>query len=159
VIRPKARRDFVLDSGALSHLAERQERAKAWFAHIGSAYEEPAVVVPVPVLTESLTGNPAHDASVRRLLRLIEASAGPDGHWLQLTPEAAARAAVLRTAAIRRRSGASPKRLPSAIDAQVVALAEERSAYNAVTILTTDRLDIQLLVDLTGATNMAVQVV
>jgi len=44
-------------------------------------------------------------------------------------------------------------------DAQLVALAEDRSSTNAVTILTTDPDDIMLLVDLTGATNIAVQAV
>jgi len=47
----------------------------------------------------------------------------------------------------------------SAVDAQVVALAEERSVYNAVTIFTSDPNDFQLLVDLTGAPNIAVHAV
>ncbi len=47
----------------------------------------------------------------------------------------------------------------STTDAQVVALAEQRSHVNAVTILTGDRIDISLLVDLTRRSNIAVDVV
>ena len=47
----------------------------------------------------------------------------------------------------------------STTDAQVVALAEQRSHVIAVTILTGDRIDISLLVDLTRRSNIAVDVV
>lgn len=51
---------------------------------------------------------------------------------------------------------AAARRTISAIDAQVVALAEERSAYRAVTILTADPTDMRLLVDVTGRPNISV---
>jgi len=47
----------------------------------------------------------------------------------------------------------------STTDAQVVALAEQRSHVNAVTILTGDRIDIGLLVELTRRPNIAVDIV
>lgn len=47
----------------------------------------------------------------------------------------------------------------STTDAQVVALAEQRSYLNAVTIITGDLLDIGLLVDLTRRPNIAVDVI
>jgi hypothetical protein len=46
----------------------------------------------------------------------------------------------------------------STTDAQIVAMAEERSYTCAVTIITGDRHDIRLLVDLTRRTNIAVDV-
>ena len=156
--RPLARRDFVLDSGALSHLASDYHGAAAWIAHIDSAYERAAILLPYVVLAESLTGNPRRDANVHRLLKRLTPTRSPESMWLDATFPASSRAAALRTQAIS--SGAtSAKRPISVIDALVVALAEERSVYNAVTILTSDRIDIQLLVDLTGATNIAVQAV
>jgi predicted nucleic acid-binding protein len=156
VIRPLARRDFVLDSGGVSYLAHSQQRAKVWLSHIGATYDEPAILIPLHVLTECITGDPRHDTNVRRLLKKIAAGTGDERHWLHLTPETAERAAVLRTKAMS--SGArSVKRPISVVDALVVALAEERSLNCAVTIITSDVLDLQLLVDLTGRTNIAVE--
>jgi hypothetical protein len=155
--RPKARRDFILDSGGLSYLAESAHRTAVWLDRISSNYEEPAIVVPVPVLTECLTGSPRRDAPTNQLLAKLGAAAGDEGHLLLLSPAAASRAAALRTRAM---TAASERKHPiSAIDAQVVALAEERSFLCAVTILTSDPDDIQRLVDLTGRPNIAVRAV
>jgi len=152
--RPKARRDFILDSGGLSHLANSEARTIAWFEEIAQVWDAPAIFVPLVVMSECLTGNPRHDAKTHRLLKRIEAGAGDEGHWLHPTLASMSRASVLRTQAIKAR--ANDNRPISAIDAQVVALAEERSAYRAVTILTTDAADIQLLVDLTRRPNLSV---
>lgn len=76
--------------------------------------------------------------------------------FLPLDVAAASRAGVLRAQAL-----AAGGRLISTTDAQVVALAEQRSALNAVTIITVtgDRIDIELLVALTGRPNIAVALV
>lgn len=156
--RPKARRDFVLDSGGVSHLTKSPHRAAAWLERIGSTYDEPAVLVPLPVLSECLTGNPRQDAPTRQLLRRLNNEQAPDECLLHLTLETVARSAALRTRAISSRP-AGVKGEVSPVDAQVVALAEERSAYRPVAIVTSDPDDIQLLVDLTGQRNIAVLVV
>lgn len=155
--RPRARRDFLLDSGAVSHLAANPNEARVWLRQIGVLYDEPSVFVPVPVISECKTGDPRRDAPVDRLFSMIAPPGKPAGYLLDLTRSHAERAAVLRTRAI---SGApSRKATVSVTDAHIVAMAEERSYLNAVTILTTDPDDLRQLVDLTGARNIAVQVV
>lgn len=60
---------------------------------------------------------------------------------------------MLRAEAARR-----SHRAVSTIDAQIVAMAEERSYICAVTVVTGDPDDIKLLVDLTRRPNIAVDV-
>jgi hypothetical protein len=86
---------------------------------------------------------------------LLKKIGGPHDAFMLLGMEAAMRAGVLRTEAL----ATGVKHDISAIDAQVVAMAEERSRRNAVTIITSDAKDIGLLVDLTRRTNIAVDVV
>jgi len=84
----------------------------------------------------------------------MKAIGAKDDMFLPLDIAAARRAGVLRAQAL-----AAGGRLISPTDAQVVALAEQRSSRNAVTIITGDRMDIQLLVDLTRRPNIAVALV
>jgi len=63
------------------------------------------------------------------------------------------RAGVLRSEASR-----GSRRDISTTDAQIVAMAEERSYSHAVTIITGDPNDINVLVGLTRRTNIAVDV-
>ena len=84
----------------------------------------------------------------------MKAIGAEDEMFLPLDIAAASRAGVLRAQAL-----AAGGRLISPTDAQVVALAEQRSSRNAVTIVTGDRIDIQLLVDLTRRPNIAVALV
>lgn len=156
--RPLARRDFVLDTGALLNFARDLTEFFQWLKQIGQLYSDPAVLVPVPVMTEIRTGSPRYDTSVDLVIAGITDPTNPDSSWLDLTVTNANRAGVLRTLGMNARVTGAKTRI-SAVDAQVVALAEECSARTAVTILTSDPNDIQLLVDLTGAPNIAVHAV
>lgn len=104
----------------------------------------------MPVLTEVRSGLRGPDTLTDRLLKAIGAE---DDLYLPLNMSAASRAGVLR-------AEAQPltRRDISTTDAQVVALAEERSYRGAVTIVTGDPRDIDLLVGLTRRTNIAVDV-
>ena len=107
--------------------------------------------MPVPVLTEVRSGQRSTDVLVDRLLRAISVTGSI---YAPLTVETASRAGVLRaTAQVGRR------RPISAIDAQVVAIGEERSYRRAVTIMTTDRTDIAALVEVSSRPNIAVHAV
>lgn len=148
----------MLDSGALSHFAKGPRDLAAWIEQVEVLHDQPMFFVPSGALTEALTGNPRLDANMHRLLNRLAPSDDLDLLVLDASFPVANRAAALRTRAIT--SGAATTKRPiSVTDAQLVALAEERSIVNAVTILTSDPADIRLLVELTGATNIAVQVV
>jgi hypothetical protein len=109
-----------------------------------------ALLIPIPVLTEIRSGQRGPDALIDRLIKAIGAV---DDVYAPLTAAAATRAGVLRTKALR-----LSRRDISTTDAQVVAMAEERSYVCAVTIITSDPDDINLLVGLTRRTNIAVDV-
>lgn len=144
------RRDFVLDSGAVTALAAQREVLAGYLMLLRTRYDG-SLLIPVPVLTEVRTGRRATDVPVDRLIKAI----GAEGEiFLPLDVAAASRAGVLRAQAL-----AAGGRLISTTDAQVVALAEQRSALNAVTIITGDRIDVELLVDLTRRPNIAVALV
>jgi predicted nucleic acid-binding protein len=85
--------------------------------------------------------------------RLIKAIGAEDDIYAPLTVHAAVRAGVLRAEASRQ----SPREI-STTDAQIVAIAEELSHTRAVTIITGDPHDINLLVGLTRRSNIAVDV-
>lgn len=153
----RARRDFLLDSGAVSHLAANFSETRVWLRQIATIYEQPGVFVPVPVISECKTVDPRRDAPVDHLFSMIAPPGRPTGYLLGLTHSHAERAAVLRTQAISRTEGRKGR--VSVTDAHIAAMAEERSYHNAVTILTSDPDDLRLLVELTGARNIGVQVV
>ena len=115
---------LVLDSGAVSRLADRSTRALALIHSLRRAELWPPIV-PTMVIVESLQGRPGRDANINRFLKtcLIEESV-PQG--------LARRAGELRRLAAR----------GSAVDALVVALAEPRG-----TILTSDFDDLNALAD------------
>jgi len=113
---------LVLDSGAVTRLAERSGRAAALIAAFRAEGLWPPVV-PSAVLIESLTGEGSPDAAQQRFLRAC--------HVEQTMPlPLARRAAWLRT---RARRG-------SAVDALVTATAEPGG-----TVLTGDPVDLQAL--------------
>jgi hypothetical protein len=141
------RRDFVLDSGGVSALAGNQDLLVSYCRLLEKLYDG-AFLIPIPVLTEVRSGQRGPDTLVDRLIKAI----GVDV-YAPLGVAAATRAGVLRTEALRLTS-----RIISPIDAQVVAIAEERSRICAVTIITGDPRDINLLVGLTRRTNIAVDV-
>jgi hypothetical protein len=143
------RRDFLLDSGGVSALAASRDLLVAYLELLELRFDG-ALLIPVPVLTEVRSGHRGPDTLVDRLVKAIGAE---DEMYAPLTVEAATRAGILRTEALElSRHDISPT------DAQVVAMAEERSRICAVTIVTGDSDDINLLVGLTRRTNIAVDV-
>jgi hypothetical protein len=113
---------LVLDSGAVTHLAERSGRAAAMIAALRAEGLWPPVV-PSVVLVECLTGEGPRDATQNRFLRTCDVT---DTVALSL----ARRAAWLRA---RARTG-------SAVDAIVTVVAEPGG-----TVLTGDIADLRAL--------------
>lgn len=113
---------LILDSGAVSRLAERSTRTLALIRALRAAELWPPIA-PTVVVVESLQGHSGRNAITNRFLKtcIIET---------QVSERTARRAAELRR---RARRG-------SAVDAIVVALAEP-----AGTILTSDKEDIEAL--------------
>ena len=122
----------VLDSGAISRLAEQDPIARALWRRLTELGWRTAV--PAVTLAEATTGRPGPDAQTNRLIRQV-------GHTIPCDEQLGRSAGVLRTAALARRPGAS------SIDAIVAAVA----AANAPSIvLTTDPDDIGGLLARTG---------
>jgi predicted nucleic acid-binding protein len=113
---------LVLDSGAISRLAERSTRALAILRSLRAAQLWPPVV-PSIVLVESLQGHPGRDANVNRFVKTCIVDD-------KIPIELARRAARLRRLAGR----------GSAVDAVLVAFAEPDGA-----VLTGDAEDLQAL--------------
>ncbi|HVQ96569.1 MAG TPA: PIN domain-containing protein [Mycobacteriales bacterium] len=114
----------VLDSGAITFLAERTPRALALLRRLTRAGEWPAVV-PSVVLVECLTEHASRDVPVHRVLNQCDIRE-------VLPVQLARRAAYLRAHARR----------GSAVDAVVVATAEPGGVA-----LTCDRKDIAALAE------------
>jgi hypothetical protein len=123
---------LVLDSGAVTRLAERSGRAAAMIAALRVHGLWPPVV-PSVVLVECLTGEGSRDAAQNRFLRTCDVT---DTIALSL----ARRAAWLRA---RARTG-------SAVDAIVTAVAEPGG-----TVLTGDLADLRALASL--ATDVTIE--
>ena len=115
---------LILDSGAITRLSERSRESAALISALTAEGLWPPLV-PTPVLTESLHGNPSKDALANRLLKTCDL-------FDEITETLARRAAQLRT---RARAG-------SAVDALVVALAEPGGS-----VLTSDPDDLRALAD------------
>jgi len=113
---------LVLDSGAVTRLAERSARAAALIAALRAEGLWPPVV-PSAVLIECLTGEGSRDAAEHRFLRTCDVDE-------RLPVPLARRAAWLRA---RARAG-------SAVDALVTAVAEPGG-----TVLTGDVADLRAL--------------
>jgi hypothetical protein len=156
-VSPGHRRRFLLDSGAVTALAQ-DNRLLGDYILTAEVDFDGALRIPTPVMGEVRTGDPRYDVVLDRLLKRI---AGTDGPYAQLSTDAANRAGVLRHLALKalgeKRDRTRDGKL--AIDAFVVAIAEELSRYSAVTILTGDPQDMKLLVTLTNRTNIAVQLI
>jgi predicted nucleic acid-binding protein len=113
---------IVLDSGAVSRLAERSRQAAAFILALREEGLWPPVV-PSVVLVECLQGHAGRDAPANRFLKTCDV--------VEAIPEPLARRAAL----LRRRS-----RRGSAVDALVVAFAEPDG-----TALTSDVDDLKVL--------------
>lgn len=150
--RYEGRRAFVMDSGALTTLAANDALRLAWLEEF-TRWKHGVVLIPEIILAETFVGQKASDFRMARLLGAVEDMANPGSLWLPVTKEIFKRAGVLRSDAIL----AAPRRqAPSVADATVVACAESVSFKMAVTIFTTDPDDLELLVDQTRRTNIAV---
>jgi predicted nucleic acid-binding protein len=146
-VTSRSRRDFLLDSGGVSALAADRDLLAGYLELLRLRFDG-ALLVPVPVLTEVRSGHRRSDVLVDRLIKAI----GAEGNiYAPLTVDAAVRAGVLRAEASRQ-----SHREISTTDAQIVAIAEELSHKCAVTIITGDQHDINLLVGLTRRSNIAV---
>lgn len=141
----------MLDSGGISALALNDDLLDAYLHLILNDFDG-ALIVPIPVLTEVRSGARNVDVKTDRLLKKI---GGGQNVFSALGIDAAMRAGVLRTEAL----ATGVKHDISAIDAQIVAMAEKRSLRNAVTLITSDAKDIGLLVDLSRRSNIAIDVV
>lgn len=120
--RPSHSVTVVLDSGGLSMLVKNRARLE----ELRRRGEWPALV-PAVVLAEALTGDHRRDFHQNRLLRTCD---------IRPTDEAISRkGAALRTAAAGARS-------PSAVDAVVVALADD---VGRATVVTGDLRDLRAL--------------
>lgn len=115
---------LVLDSGAVSRLAERSRRAVALILALREQGVWPPVV-PAIVLVECLQGHAGRDANTNRFLKTCDV--------VEQTPEALAR----RAAFLRRLA-----RRGSAVDALVVAFAEPEG-----TVLTSDLDNLEALAE------------
>lgn len=113
---------LVLDSGAVSRLAERSRTSAALIVALREEGLWPPVV-PAVVLVECLQGHAGRDATENQLLKTCDV--------VESVPEGLAR----RAAFLRRRA-----RRGSAVDALVVAMAEPGG-----TVLTTDPRDLEAL--------------
>jgi len=113
---------LVLDSGAVSRLAERSRTSAALILAFREEGLWPAAV-PSVVLVECLQGHAGRDANENKFLKTCDV--------LDRIPESLARRAAL----LRRRA-----RRGSAVDALVVAIAEPGG-----TVLTTDPDDLEAL--------------
>jgi hypothetical protein len=113
---------LLLDSGAVTKLAERSRQAAALILALREQDLWPPIV-PSVVLVECLEGHAGRDALANRFLKTCDVA--------EMIPEALAR----RAAALRRRA-----RQGSAVDALVVAFAEPGG-----TVLTSDPGDLSAL--------------
>lgn len=113
---------IVLDSGALSRLAERSDVGAGVLRRLQAEGVWPPVV-PTIVIAESTSGRPHTDAAANRLLRACDVTT-------TLPEPVARRAGALRASARR----------GSVVDAVVVALAEPGGR-----VLTTDAKDLAVL--------------
>ena len=128
-----ARDRIVLDSGALSTLADESRSLRIAFRHIVKRHAP--VVVPTVVIAEATTGDHRRDANVNHALK--------SASLIGLDARIARSAALLRHA--HRRSGAGT------IDAIVVATAD---VVPGTRVLTSDPHDLRLLASVNGRTRI-----
>ena len=123
----------ILDSGAISAIAEGNPRARAVLLRARRGGR--LVVIPAPVLAEVYTGRPEH-AHIDRVIVAVDCQ-------LDTTAERAKQAGVLRS-----KSG-----VVDVVDAIVVA---ETAANLPAVIVTSDRRDIEALVGAAGLRGIVV---
>lgn len=117
----------VLDSQGLTSLAHNRARLE----ELRRRGEWPAIV-PVIILTEALTGDHRRDYFENRLLRTCD---------IRTVDELLARSAA------KLRAGSRSRRTPSAVDAVVVAVADD---VGGAFVVTSDPADLRSLADQTS---------
>ena len=146
---PQHRRDFLLDSGAVTALAQDPDLVNAYQTLFKTKYDG-SILIPIVVVPEFSSGDPRKEVLVDRFINALIKTQG--SVYLPLTSVALAK----RAGALRTEVKQSKGKKVSPIDALIVAIAENLSLTSAVTILTGDPKDIQALVDITGCSNIAV---
>ena len=138
---------------AVSALAADRELLAAYLRVLeGHLYG--ALLIPSFVMTEAYTAPPDERALGDRL---IEEISGEEDVFIPLTPESAGRAGELRHKALARSPREEGSRINSLTNcAVVVSAAEELSDTRSVMIATDDPDDINLLIEITGRTNIGV---
>ncbi len=153
------RRDFLLDSGAVSALAG-DDKVLDGYRRLLELAGGGSLHIPSPVSSEIHTGDPRYDALVHRMVKRINRR-GVEV-YIPGSVELDKRAGELRYLAQKALDEANPgkPRKPgdeiTGVDGQVVAIVEQRSFLYAVTIFTTDPIHIRALVDATGRKNIDV---
>lgn len=141
------RRDFLLDSGAVTSLAGDDKQLFA-YRRLLRATLAGSLHIPSPVLSEIHTGKAKYDALVDRMVNRISR---PDIEvYIPSSVETDKRAGELRHQARKVHDDIT------GVDAQIVAIAERHSQRSAITILTTDPDHIKALVAATGRKNIDV---
>jgi hypothetical protein len=145
------RRDFLLDSGAVTALARDRKLLEGYSALLERKFDG-RILIPEPVLAEVYTGDPRYDVVVDRLINEIAAKQIGTKHnvFVPLTAATAIRAGALRYKALKSEEDIE------VVDAFVVAIAQYLSDRSPITILTGDVKDITALVAETGRKNIAV---
>ena len=147
-----SRSDLLLDGAAVSAFAADRELLAAYLRIINRL--NGALLIPSFVMTEAYTAPPDERALVDRL---IEEISGEEDVFIPLTPESAGRAGELRHKALARSPREEGSRMNSLTNcAVVVSAAEELSDTRSVMIATDDPDDINLLIEITGRTNIGV---
>jgi len=144
------RRDFLLDTGAVTALATNKDLLDAYLTLLKTKYDG-SILIPMAVVGEFRTGDPRKDVAIDRLINTIANT--QETVYVPLTLEIAEHGGLLRT---RARADGHPD--ISMIDGYIGATASNLARHSAVTILTGDPDDMKVLVDLTRRTNIAVKV-
>jgi len=153
------RRDFLLDSGAVSSLAGDEKLFDA-YRKLVDRQVVGSLHIASPVMSEARTGQAKYDALINRMVNRLS-SPGVEV-YIPGTVETDNRAGELRYIAQKALDEANPEKVGkpghkiSGVDALLVAIAERLSRRCPITIVTTDVEHIQALVDATDAKNIDV---
>jgi hypothetical protein len=148
-----SRSDLLLDGAAVSALAADRELLAAYLRVLEESLYG-MLLIPSFIMIEAYTAPPDERALVDRL---IEEISGKEDVLIALTNESAMRAGELRHKALARSPREKGSRLNNLTNcAFVVSAAEELSDTHSVMIVTDNPDDINLLIEITGRTNIGV---
>ena len=148
-----SRSDLLLDGAAVSALAADRELLAAYLRVLEESLYG-MLLIPSFIMIEAYTAPPDERALVDRL---IEEISGKEDVLIALTNESAMRAGELRHKALVRSPREKGSRLNNLTNcAFVVSAAEKLSDTHSVMIVTDNPDDINLLIEITGRTNIGV---